>query len=334
EEMGWRTTAQNYNLNRDYVKADAPEMRAMLALVEAWDPIAVVDLHATNGAQFEHDISVQIEPLHAGDPELGRLGRALRDGLLARLEAQGSLPLPFYPEFEAYDDPASGIADGVAPPRFSHGYFRLRNRFGILVETHSWKEYPVRVRITRNLVGAMLEATARDGSGWLRAAAAADARAAGLAGQPVALDWVATDDVRTVDFRGYAFTRTPSGVSGALMTRYDESTPQLWRMPLRDTLVPGRQVAAPGPGAAVPAAGRGRPRRAGRGLPRHRDAAGGGLHRGPAAHAAGGRVAPRAARPAGRKPVRADRPAARAPGHGHPGAAGPGLDGRLGRVQQ
>ena len=40
EEMGWRTTAQSYNLNRDYVKADAPEMRAMLALVNAWDPLA------------------------------------------------------------------------------------------------------------------------------------------------------------------------------------------------------------------------------------------------------------------------------------------------------
>src|SRR3546814_3904843 len=39
EEMGWRTTAQNYNLNRDYLKADAPEMQAMLALVDAWDPI-------------------------------------------------------------------------------------------------------------------------------------------------------------------------------------------------------------------------------------------------------------------------------------------------------
>jgi hypothetical protein len=29
EEMGWRTTAQNLNLNRDYAKADAPEMRAL-----------------------------------------------------------------------------------------------------------------------------------------------------------------------------------------------------------------------------------------------------------------------------------------------------------------
>ncbi|MGY1457260.1 M14 family metallopeptidase [Luteimonas sp. A534] len=253
EKMGWRTTAQNYNLNRDYLKADAPEMRAMLALVEAWDPIATVDLHATNGAQFEHDISVQIEPLHSGDAELAGAGLALRDALLADLAAQGSLPLPFYPSFETYDDPASGIVDGVSPPRFSHGYFPLRNRFGILVETHSWKEYPVRVGITRNLVIGMLEQTAAHGREWLDIAAAADARASALAGQDVPLDYVATDRVRTVDFRGYAWTRTPSEISGAPATRYDEATPQVWKMPLRDEIVPGRSVTAPAAGYIVPA---------------------------------------------------------------------------------
>ena len=51
EEMGWRTTAQNLNLNRDYVKADAPEMQAMLRLLNEWDPILYVDLHVTDGAQ-------------------------------------------------------------------------------------------------------------------------------------------------------------------------------------------------------------------------------------------------------------------------------------------
>ena len=254
EEMGWRTTARNHNLNRDYLKADAPEMRAMLQLVEAWDPIAYVDLHATNGAQFEHDISVQIEPLHSGDPALALAGRGLRDALLAGLEAQGSLPLPFYPSFEVHDDPSSGIVDGVSPPRFSHGYFPLRNRFGILVETHSWKEYPVRVRITRNLVVGMLEQAARHGRDWLDAAAAADARAATLGGMDVPLDWKATDRVRTVDFRGYAWTRTHSDVSGALATRYDETTPQVWKMPLRDEIVPGTTVAAPRGGYIVPAA--------------------------------------------------------------------------------
>lgn len=253
EEMGWRTTAQNYNLNRDYLKADAPEMRAMLALVDAWDPIAYVDLHATNGARFEHDISVQVEPLHSGDPALRTAGAALRDALLAGLAAQGSLPLPFYPSFESHDDPSSGIVDGVAPPRFSHGYFTLRNRFGLLVETHSWKEYPVRVRITRNLVVGMLEQVATHGRDWLRLAADADARSAALAGSTVALDYMATDRVRDVDFRGYAWTRTPSPVSGDLATRYDETTPQLWKMPLRDEIVPRRSATAPGAGYLVPA---------------------------------------------------------------------------------
>ena len=252
EEMGWRTTAQNYNLNRDYAKADSSEMRAMLALVEAWDPIAYIDLHATNGAQFEHDISIQVEPLHAGDEALRAAGRALRDRTIADLAAQGSLPLPFYPSFEDYRDPASGFEDGVSPPRFSTGYFLLRNRLAMLVETHSWKEYPERVRITRNTIVSILEQVAEHGRNWMALAAAADAH--DLAGQPVALDYRATENARTIDFRGYAYTRTPSEISGAMMTRYDETTPQVWKVPLRDEIVPGTVVDAPRGGYLVPAA--------------------------------------------------------------------------------
>jgi len=252
EEMGWRTTAQNYNLNRDYAKADSPEMRAMLALVEDWDPIAYIDLHATDGAQFEHDVSIQVEPLHSGDQALRKAGLSLRDGTIADLERQGSLPLPFYPSFEDYQDPASGFEDGVSPPRFSTGYFPLRNRLAMLVETHSWKEYPVRVRITRNTIVSVLEQVARHGREWSALAKAADAR--DLAGTPVPLDYKATDRARTIDFRGYAYARTPSEVSGELMTRYDESTPQVWKVPLRDEIVPGNVVDAPRGGYIVPAA--------------------------------------------------------------------------------
>jgi hypothetical protein len=43
EETGWRTTAQN--LNRDYMKADAPEMQALLGLIREWDPLVCADLH-------------------------------------------------------------------------------------------------------------------------------------------------------------------------------------------------------------------------------------------------------------------------------------------------
>ncbi len=252
-EMGWRTTAQNFNLNRDYVKADAPEMKAMLALVNAWDPLAVIDLHVTDGAKFEHDVSIQVEPSHSADVELRRAGVALRDGVLADLAAQGSLPLPFYMSFAEDDNPASGFVDGVSDPRFSTGYFALRNRLGMLVETHSWKDYPTRVRITRNAVVSVLKLVAAHGAAWRAAALQADARSAALAGSAVPLTYKATDAVRMIDFRGYAYTRTPSEVSGKLMTHYDETRPQLWHVPLRDQIVPDLVVTAPAGGYIVPA---------------------------------------------------------------------------------
>lgn len=253
-EMGWRTTAQNLNLNRDYMKADAPEMRAMLGLLGRWDPIAYIDLHATNGAQFEHDISIQVQPFADGDLELRKAGIALRDGTIERLAARGSLPLSFYPSFVEHDNPDSGFRDGIAPPRFSHAYAALRNRMGMLVETHSWKPYPQRVEATRNAVVAVLEQVAGHGRDWLATAHAADARAAALGGTPVALEYATGDDCRTIEFRGYAWTRTPSEVSGAAMTRYDESTPQVWRVPLCDDIRPSLQVEAPRGGYLVPAA--------------------------------------------------------------------------------
>jgi len=254
EEMGWRTTAQNLNLNRDYAKADAPEMQAMLRLVAEWDPLLCVDLHVTDGAKFEHDVAVQVEPLHAGDPELKTAGFALREAVRQDLAAQGSLPLPFYPSFAVDDDPGSGIVDGVFPPRYSTGYFLLRNRFAMLVETHSWKDYRTRVGVTRNAVVAVLSQVAAHGSVWLAIARRADARAAALGGQPVPLTFRAGEAVRVIALRGYAYTRTPSDISGALMTRYDERAPVVWRVPLRDDLQPAVVVSAPRGGYLVPAA--------------------------------------------------------------------------------
>ena len=253
-ESGWRATARNLNLNRDYAKADSPEMQAMLRLVNAWDPLLQVDLHATNGAQFEHDIAIQVEPLHAGDETLRTVGRELRDGVIADLSAHGSLPLPFYPSLAEYDNPGSGFIDNVYPPRFSTGYFLLRNRFSMLVETHSWKEYPERVRTTGNTIVSVLERVARHGKDWLDAGRRADDRALGLGGEPVPLEWKATDRARTIAFRGYAWTRTPSDISGSLATRYDEGTPQVWNVPLRDELVPALSARAPRGGYVVPAA--------------------------------------------------------------------------------
>jgi murein tripeptide amidase MpaA len=253
-EMGWRTTAQNFNLNRDYMKADAPEMQAMLALVNAWDPLTYVDLHVTDGAMFQHDVSIQVEPVNSGDMAFRKAGLALRTNVIADITKEGSSPQSYYMSFVENDNPASGFRNTVYEPRFSTGYFLLRNRMSLLVETHSWKDYPTRVRITHNAIVSILNQVAANGQAWLQSARQADARAAGLAGQPVILSYKTTDKTTMVDFQGYAYTRTMSDVSGMLMTHYDESKPEVWHVPLRDEVVDDLQVKAPGAGYVVPAA--------------------------------------------------------------------------------
>ncbi|WP_199271991.1 M14 family metallopeptidase [Pseudoduganella flava] len=253
-EMGWRVTAQNYNLNRDYVKADAPEMQAMLALVNQWDPLAYIDLHVTDGAKFEADVSIQVEPVHGGDAALRAAGTALRDNVIADLRKQGSDPKHFYISFAKTDDPQSGFIDEMSTARYSTGYFYLRNRFGMLVETHSWKDYPTRVKITYNTIVSLLDQVATHGTEWRTAALAADARAAALGGQDFPLSYKTTDQTHTIDFRGYEYKRVPSDVSGGTWTQYDETKPQLWKVPLREEIVPDFVVKAPAGGYLVPAA--------------------------------------------------------------------------------
>ena len=62
----------------------------MLRLIDAWDPIAYTDLHVTDGAKFQHDVSITVEPTHSGDSELRQAGIEMRDPVNAKLTAQGS----------------------------------------------------------------------------------------------------------------------------------------------------------------------------------------------------------------------------------------------------
>ncbi|HEU4408853.1 MAG TPA: M14 family zinc carboxypeptidase [Polyangiaceae bacterium] len=252
--MGFRTTAQRINLNRDYAKAEAPETRAMLALYNAWDPTVYADLHTTDGAKFQHDVAVLVSPDEPLERPLDRAARALDDALQARLKARHHLPLPFYPSFRADDDPASGFAREAGPPRFSHPYAGARNRIGILVETHSWRAYGERVRATYDLLEALFTEASAHAAAWREAGAAADRADARLGGTPVALAFRTASASRPIDFRGYAYRRAPSDLSGGPRVTYDESKPQIWRVPYYDTLEPAYVETAPRGGYVVPAA--------------------------------------------------------------------------------
>ena len=130
----------------------------------------------------------------------------------------------------------------------------MRNRIGVLIETHSWKDYATRVRMTHDAIIAMMQSAAAHGVEWLQAADLADQHSKNRGGQQVALTYDNTEHTRTLDFRGYRYTRDPSAISGALVTRYDDQHPALWHIPLFDEVRPKVSVVAPKGGYIIPAA--------------------------------------------------------------------------------
>jgi murein tripeptide amidase MpaA len=253
-ETGWRTTSQNLNLNRDYTKAEAPEMAAMLGLLSSWDPILYVDLHTTDGAQFQPDVAVMVEPRLIGPDGLRPLGTALSQRVMTGLSKSGHLPLDFYPSFVRTDEPSSGFANDMSSPRFSLGYRPLWNRFAILVETHSWRPYAHRVRTTIDTLETLLAATADDGPAWLRAAEEADRADLRLGGTSLPLDYDHGPRATRLRYPGYAYTHEPSAISGALRVRYDPKRPVIWDVPFYADVVPQRVVQVPAGGYVVPPA--------------------------------------------------------------------------------
>lgn len=147
-EMGWRTTAQNYNLNRDYMKADSPEMQSWLKLFSNWLPDFFVDSHTTDGADYQYTITYGIEKSKNLPPQTSKMIKEKFIPFIEKkTEEKGFLIAP-YVSFRGRTI-ESGIEDYTASPRFSTGYLAIQNRPGLLIETHMLKSYKDRVLSTK-----------------------------------------------------------------------------------------------------------------------------------------------------------------------------------------
>ncbi len=252
DEMGWRTTAQNYNLNRDFTKLDSSEMRDLNSLWNKYDPIVSLDLHVTDGAKFRPEVGIIVTPNEShGSSPLHRMGQEFENKMIDKMKARGRAALPFYPSFEKDEDPLSGFSKGVSPPRFSNGYWFVRNRIGVLIESHSWKNYATRVKIHHDTVLSALESVRESGSGWIKVAN--DLDRSNLASKKIDLSFKHTDKSKLVAFEGYTFTIQKSKISGGNVVHYFEDKPEAWNVPFYDEVVPVSSVVAPDQGYFIPA---------------------------------------------------------------------------------
>ena len=158
EGMGFRTNARGLDLNRDHLKLDSAEARALIALVNAWRPHLHVDNHVSDG--FDHAWVVGYATAEAPQaaPSIDAWAKANLPAVAEATRSAGH-PIGPYLELLSSEEPLKGAITPPYRPRYSTGYFALRNRPSILIETHSHK--PFRTRVLGNY--AWLAALARAG---------------------------------------------------------------------------------------------------------------------------------------------------------------------------
>lgn len=151
KDMGWRVTARNLNLNRDFLKADAVEMRAWLKLYTTWQPDLFLDNHSTDGADFQYDVLFEAcgGPATAG-PVAKWVNEEFYPFVATAMQEDGHIT-GRYLSLRDRADPGKGVTSGWFGPRYSIGYGAITNRPGIIVETHVRKPYAVRVKACYDL---------------------------------------------------------------------------------------------------------------------------------------------------------------------------------------
>ena len=182
--QGTRPNAQGLNINRDNMKLDTPEARSMVRLLNDFDPHVLIDLHTTNGSRHAYHLTYETPNNPAVDGALASESRAWMASVREAIKKRDGW------DFHAYGNVSGQPPDRVWRtvedlPRYTHNYWGIRNRFGILSETYSYLPFRDRVITNQRFLEEVL-GYAHANAARLRTAPAAADRTT-LIGQRVSL---------------------------------------------------------------------------------------------------------------------------------------------------
>jgi hypothetical protein len=205
--MGWRTNARNLNLNRDYSKLDTEEIRAVVGVMNDYQPDLYLDLHVTDGADYQYDITYGFSEGYS--PAISKwLRRSLTPKANEDLKKMGHIPGPLV--FAANDrDFKDGMIEYAYSARFSNNYGDVRHLPSILVENHSLKPFRQRVLGTYVFLESVINALADHGKSLQQAIE--EDRASSKT--EVVLTWKRSAKPDSIKFLGIRSERKPSAVT-------------------------------------------------------------------------------------------------------------------------
>jgi len=163
-KVGTRVNASGINLNRDYLRQAAPEMRLLQSgVLQVWEPELTIDTHATNGSVHRFSMTYDVpHTVESGRPEpIAFMRERVMPHVTAQLAREHGLLAGWYGNFvedeRALDarrdaDPHAPVREGWMTyphhPRFGGNYRGLTSRLDLLLECYSYLEFAERVRTT------------------------------------------------------------------------------------------------------------------------------------------------------------------------------------------
>jgi Zinc carboxypeptidase len=159
--VGRRENAKGLDLNRDYMKLESAEARALVSTFTAWDPHLVVDLHTTDGSYHGYHLTQSI-PLNLSlSPKLlGFHREIMMADIMKSLEAHHKMRAYYYGNFGRGSATAGERRRWIAfdhRPRAGQNYVGFRNRLTILSEAYSYLSFKRRIEVTEAFVEEILK---------------------------------------------------------------------------------------------------------------------------------------------------------------------------------
>jgi hypothetical protein len=222
--MGYRATANGINLNRDFLRLVSPEARAMAGLVTKWNPHLHVDNHVTNGSDHAWVLTWSVDEAPRLAPPVDAWIRAHLPRVLTEIEAGGHPNGP-YVNLVSRSDPTAGMIWDVAQPRYSTGYFPLRNRASILIEMHAHKPFRDRVLANRAFIDGLIAEVGRSGEALVRAVDQAEAATVAMGradAEPskIVVRWKVPEGAEKITWPAYDWSIENSTVTGGKRVEY------------------------------------------------------------------------------------------------------------------
>jgi len=221
KEYGFRGNARNYDLNRDFIKADTKNAQTFYEIFHYVDPEVFIDNHVSNGADYQYTLT-HLFTQH--DKLGGNLGKYLNETMMPALEdSLKSKNWDITPYVNVFNDvPEAGFSQFMDSPRYSTGYTTLWNTLGMMVETHMLKRYDKRVYGTYELMQSMIRITDKESSRIkdLRN----QAKRKYLTDRHYNLKFeVDEENPSKRDFKGYEAENIASEVTGGEHLKYDDN---------------------------------------------------------------------------------------------------------------